>query len=332
MENFSCKSCEVCNGVACRGEVPGVGGKGTGSGFTRNFAKIKEVMLQMDTLYEGGVIDTGIELFGTPFETPVFAAPVGGLANAYNDSMTDYEYSRAILEGTLRGGGSGFLADGIAPEQFQGPLRALKENGGRGVPTIKPWEDPEVFEKMAMAREAGAMGLAMDVDAAGLTLLADLGKPVHPKSAATLKTYIDRGGLPFVIKGIMTPGAALKALEAGAYGIVVSNHGGRVLDHTPATIEVLPAIKAAVGDKMKIFIDGGIRTGHDVFKCLALGADAVLIGRPYALAAFGGGSEAVESYTRQLTAELVDAMRMTGALSLDQIDETRVIRESALGF
>ncbi|OPL09708.1 MAG: 2-hydroxy-acid oxidase [delta proteobacterium ML8_F1] len=329
-ENFSCRSCEICNGIACRGEVPGVGGKGTGSGFTRNFAKIKEVMLQMDTLYEGGAVDTTLEIFGRVFKTPIFAAPVGGLTSAYNDSLSDYEYSRAILEGTLKGGGTGFLADGIAPEQFEGPLRALAEKGGMGIPTIKPWEEEEVFEKITRAREAGAIGIAMDVDAAGLTLLASLGKPVHPKSPSEIARFVEKAGIPFVVKGIMTPGAALKALEAGAYGIVVSNHGGRVLDHTPATIEVLPAIKAAVGDRMKIFIDGGIRTGYDVFKCLALGADGVLIGRPYAIAAFGGGAEAVASYTQQLTGELADAMRMTGALSLKDIDAGKVICDHRL--
>ena len=78
----------------------------------------------------------------------------------------------------------------------------------------------------------------------------------------------------------MTVNGAKKALEAGASGIVVSNHGGRVLDQCPATAEVLPAIADAVGGKMTILVDGGIRTGMDVFKALALGADAVLIGRP----------------------------------------------------
>ena len=88
-------------------------------------------------------------------------------------------------------------------------------------------------------------------------------------------------GKPFILKGIMTVSGAKKALEAGASGIVVSNHGGRVLDQCPATAEVLPAIADAVGGRMTILVDGGIRTGMDVFKALALGADAVLIGRPF---------------------------------------------------
>ena len=97
-------------------------------------------------------------------------------------------------------------------------------------------------------------------------------------------------GKPFILKGIMTVKGAEKALEAGAAGIIVSNHGGRVLDQCPATAEVLPAIVDAVGGKMKIFVDGGIRSGMDVFKALALGADAVLIARPFVTAVYGGGS------------------------------------------
>jgi len=126
----------------------------------------------------------------------------------------------------------------------------------------------------------------------------------------------------------MTVEGAKKALEAGASGIVVSNHGGRVLDETPATIEVLPAIAEAVGGKMTILIDGGFRTGLDVFKALALGAHGVLIGRPFVTAAYGGGAEGVELYVRKIQAELADAMLMTGAASLAQIDRGKVCARS----
>ena len=133
------------------------------------------------------------------------------------------------------------------------------------------------------------------------------------RTGAELARLIDKTRLPFVLKGIMTVRGALAALEAGAYGIVVSNHGGRVLDDTPATVDVLPEIVQAVGGRMKIFVDGGIRTGLDVFKVLALGADAALIGRPYPMLAHGGGQEAVELYSRRIGDELRDAMLMAGA-------------------
>ena len=127
---------------------------------------------------------------------------------------------------------------------------------------------------------------------------------------------------PFILKGIMTVSGAKKALETGAAGIVVSNHGGRVLDQCPATAEVLPAIVDAVGGKMKIFVDGGIRTGMDVFKALALGADAVLIARPFVTMVYGGGAEGIQAYVSKLQAELADTRAMCGAHTLADIDRS----------
>ena len=132
----------------------------------------------------------------------------------------------------------------------------------------------------------------------------------------------EAAGRPFILKGIMTVRGAQKALEAGAAGIVVSNHGGRVLDQCPATAEVLADIADAVGDKMTILVDGGIRTGMDVFKALALGADGVLIGRPFVTMVYGGGAEGVQVYVDKLKAELADTMAMCGAHSLADINRS----------
>ena len=134
-----------------------------------------------------------------------------------------------------------------------------------------------------------------------------------------MKEIVEAAGAPFIIKGIMTVKGALKALEAGAAGIVVSNHGGRVLNDCMATADVLPQIVEAVGGKMKIFVDGGIRTGTDVFKALALGADAVIIARPFVVSIYGAGAEGVDSYVAKLYGELEDAMTMCGARNLKEI-------------
>ena len=125
---------------------------------------------------------------------------------------------------------------------------------------------------------------------------------------------------PFIVKGVMTVKGALKAREAGAAAIVVSNHGGRVLDQCPATAEVLPEIAAALkGTGVKVLVDGGIRTGVDVFKALALGADGVLICRPFVTAVYGGGAEGVKCYIDKLAGELADTMQMCGAHTLAEI-------------
>ena len=118
----------------------------------------------------------------------------------------------------------------------------------------------------------------------------------------------------------MTVRGAEKADRAGAAAIVVSNHGGRVLDQCPATAEVLPEIARAVGGRMKILVDGGIRSGLDVLKALALGADAVLIGRPFVTAVYGGEAQGVAAFVGKLQSELADAMAMCGVHSLAEID------------
>ena len=139
-----------------------------------------------------------------------------------------------------------------------------------------------------------------------------------------LAEIIKDAGVPFIVKGVMTVKGALKAKEAGASAIVVSNHGGRVLDQCPSTAEVLPEIAAAVKGSMTILVDGGIRSGVDIFKALALGADGVLIARPFVTAVYGGGREGVEELVSRLGAELQDTMTMCGAHSLSEITRDMV--------
>ncbi len=319
-----CRVCKDCNGVVCRGEIPGVGGKGSGSSFIRNREKVNEIKINLDTIVPEDKIDTTIELFGRKFSYPVFAAPIAAVGMNYSTAMDDYQYSKAIVEGCKKAGTFGFTGDGVKDEFFDDPLKVIGENEGMGIPTIKPWKNEEIINKIKKAEEQGAMAVALDVDAAGLVLLAMLGKPVSTKSVEDLKEIISSTKLPVILKGIMTVEGATKALEAGAYGIVISNHGGRVLDHTFATVEVLPQIAKIIKGKMKIFVDGGFRSGVDLFKAIALGADAVLIGRPYATMAYGGGIEGVEKYTQKLGQELLETMIMTGCHKLKDISNKHI--------
>ena len=172
---------------------------------------------------------------------------------------------------------------------------------------------------MDLVKASGAIAVAMDIDAAGLPFLKNMNPPAGAKSVEELKEIIEIAGIPFIVKGIMTVKGALKAKEAGATAIVVSNHGGRVLDGCPATAEVLADIVDAVGDSMKIFVDGGIRSGVDIFKALALGADGVLICRTFVTALYGGEEEGVKTYINKLASELEDTMAMCGAYSLKDI-------------
>ena len=211
-------------------------------------------------------------------------------------------------------------------EVVEGAAAAIRAAGGMGVPTIKPWNLETIREKLALVKQAGAFAIAMDVDAAGLPFLKNMQPPAGSKTVDELRRIAEMAEVPFVVKGVMTRKAALKAAEAGAAAIIVSNHGGRVLDQCPATAEVLPEIAEAVGDRMKILVDGGIRSGVDIFKALALGADGVLIARPFVTAVYGGGAEGVQCYVEKLGAELADTMAMCGASALDEISTDMIWR------
>lgn len=130
--------------------------------------------------------------------------------------------------------------------------------------------------------------------------------------------------LPILLKGILTPEDARRAVNAGASGIIVSNHGGRQLDDAIATIDALPAITEAVGGSVEVFVDGGIRRGADVFKALALGARAVLIGRPYLWALAANGEQGVRDVLEILRSELELTMALAGRPMISAIDRSAI--------
>ncbi|PPE65014.1 alpha-hydroxy acid oxidase [Caldimonas caldifontis] len=125
--------------------------------------------------------------------------------------------------------------------------------------------------------------------------------------------------LPVLLKGVMHPADAREALGHGVAGLIVSNHGGRTLDTAAPTAQVLPAVLAAVGGRLPVLVDGGIRRGTDVFKALALGASAVLVGRPQVWALAAGGAQGVAHLLRLLRDELEIAMALCGCATLDAI-------------
>lgn len=321
-----CKACPECNGRACGNKMPGPGSKGIGDTAIRNYNKWKEIRVQMDTLAEKRPIDTSLNLFGKTFKYPFFAGPVGAVNLHYGDSLNDISYNDILVSACAEFGIAAFTGDGTDSNVMVAATKAIKNAGGFGIPTVKPWNIETIHEKMALVHDAHPFAVAMDIDAAGLPFLQNLNPPAGSKSVEELRAIREAAGVPFIVKGVMTVKGALKAKEAGAEAIVVSNHGGRVLDQCPATAEVLEEIADAVGDSMKILVDGGIRSGTDVFKALALGADAVIIARPFVTAVYGGAREGVESYINKIGSELKDTMAMCGVASLAEITHDCVRR------
>lgn len=319
-----CKACPECNGRACGNTMPGPGSKGMGDTAIRNFDAWRKVRVNMDTIHAGFTPDTAFDFFGYRMKYPIFAGPVGAVNLHYGDKMNDLQYNDILVKGCADVGIAAFTGDGTNPEVMKAACKAIANAGGKAIPTVKPWDVDTLKEKFALVQESGSFAVAMDVDAAGLPFLQNLNPPAGSKSVEELSGIIKDAAKPFIVKGVMTVKGAMKAKEAGAKAIVVSNHGGRVLDQCPATAEVLPEIAEAVGKDLMILVDGGIRSGVDVFKALALGADAVIIARPFVTVVYGGAEEGVGVYTEKLGAELIDTMKMCGAESLKAIDKTMV--------
>lgn len=324
--NGSCKVCKVCNGVACAGEVPGMGGKGSGQAFIENVRALERVKLNMRVIHNAADPDTSIELFGKKIDAPIFAAPITGTTLNMGGQLTEREYIEPVVEGCANTGIYAMVGDTAVDAFLIENLDVLKCHDGNGIVFIKPWDNENIIKKIRLAEEAGAFAVGVDIDACGLVTLSLHGKPVVPKDLEQIKELVKSTELPFILKGIMTVEDALMAVEAGADAIVVSNHGGRVLDFTPGSADVLPEIAKAVKGKIKILVDGGVRTGVDVVKMIGLGADAVLIGRPFVTASFGGATDGVETYVNKIKSEIKGAMILTGCSNISEIDEKVIYR------
>lgn len=327
MEGF-CRVCPVCNGRVCAGEVPGMGGLGTGAAFRANLEALAAHRFNMRVLHDAADPHTATTLLGKPLALPLLAAPIGGVSFNMGGKVSEEDYITGKLQGCRDRGILGCTGDGVPPFIHEAGFAAIRAVGGHGIPFIKPWEEPELQAKLDKALETGADTLGMDLDAAGLVTLKLMGRPVNPKPPATMRAIIARTPARFILKGIMTVDQAKLAVDVGAAAIVVSNHGGRVLDHTPGAAEVLPEIAAAVKGQIAILADGGVRTGGDLLKLIALGAEAVMIGRPFSIAAVGGLREGVARFVDQIRQELLSAMVLTGCRDIAAVTRD-ILRQPA---
>lgn len=319
-----CRVCPVCNGVACAGEVPGIGGSLTGSAFKSNVNDLAQIKLKMKTIHNAKNPDQSFDFFGTKLDTPIISAPITGSAFNMGGALTEEEYIDSVIYGSLNAGTIAMTGDSADPELYASGVEAIDKVNGKGVPIIKPKENNVVIDLLKMAENVNTIAAGMDIDGAGLVTMALKGSPVGPKTVEELKEIISSTSLPFILKGVMTKEEALLAVEVGAKAIVVSNHGGRVLDHAQSSAKVLSEISQAVKGKVMILADGGIRSGVDVFKMLALGADAVLIGRPVIIGAFGGYREGVSLVIDDMKNQLLQTMILTGAKDLESIDSSMI--------
>lgn len=317
-----CKLCPACDGRACAGQVPGMGGTLTGSSFTANFEALRRVRLNMRVVHGAADPSTAFTFFGRALGTPILAAPMTGATYNCGDSLQESEFIEAVVAGSEAAGSLGWIGDAANMALFEAGLAAANASSQGVVAIIKPRHALEdIAFRFRKAEEAGAVALGIDLDGAGLVTMRLQGQPVEPKTVEQLKAVRALTKLPFIVKGIMTADEALLCQEAGADCIVVSNHGGRVLDGCPGVAEALPAIAKAIAGKLTILADGCVRSGVDALKLLALGAEGVLVGRPLCWGAYADGANGVTTVLKTYTEQLYQAMIMTGCAALADIGE-----------
>jgi 4-hydroxymandelate oxidase len=202
-------------------------------------------------------------------------------------------------------------------------IAAITATGARTINIIKPYADNDyIFRRIEHAERCGVLALGMDVDHSfGGNGKYDvvLGEKMTPKSLTELKEFIKSTKLPFIIKGVLSEQDAYKALEAGAKGIVVSHHHG-IMNYAVPPLYILPRIAKVINRQIPIFVDCGIMSGMDVFKALALGADAVSAGRVIMEPLKKNGSDGVKELILKMTEELAGVMARTCSKDINHID------------
>ena len=261
-----------------------------------------------------GPADVTFVLNGRTYDTPVMAGPIG--LHGKGTGMPGY--ARAVTEA-----GSLYWADFHDAEAWDQVLKA----GNNALRVIKPLADLNRFkEEIRKDEDRGAHGYATDIDH-GLTPYGEIDgqqEPFAPKTLDDLRELNAVSSLPFYLKGIMSVHDVILAKEAGVAGVVVSGHNNRFPCAVPP-LKILPVLRQAAGPDMKIFVDGGMNTGYDVFKALALGADGVLCARTLAGAFVKDGEDGLIDRIAEITAELMGAMANTGSKDLQHINRGSLI-------
>ena len=309
IEDMTLDEIKVLAGTKVKEEVWEWINGGTETEFTlqRNRIALEKIMLRLKVIHGLETAHTTMKILGQTVKTPVIVAPFANMGRVHPEA------EMAIAKG----------AEKVGAMMFLGPVSSYSAK--QIVETVNtpivwngdPLKDRErLLTLMNQAEKAGccAVGLCAD-DFMGIKIKDRL-RALSNISLSTeaIREVRKETSLPFFIKGIMTVEDALNAVDAGVNAIVVSNHGGRVLDCCQASIEVLPEIVKAVDGKIEVLIDGGFRRGTDILKALALGAKGVLIGRPICWGLAAAGAEGVAKVLQMMTSELIRTMILTNVI------------------
>lgn len=257
---------------------------------------------------------TKLELYGRTFDTPVMTAALSHLGNTAENGMVIYAQAAAKCNAVH------WVGMGEDKE-----LEEITAIGAATIKIIKPHADnKEVFRKIEHAKKAGCFAVGMDIDHAfngngGYDNV--LGLPMKPKTTEELSDFVQAAGdTPFIVKGVLSTKDAEKCLKAGCKGIQLSHHHG-IINYAVPPLMMLPEILQVTRGEIPVFIDCGIESGMDVYKCLALGATAVSVGR-HLMPFLKEGADKTSDRIKEMTGELAATMARTGIRDLKSFDPT----------
>lgn len=269
---------------------------------------------------DSDIPDTTIHLFGQEFSMPIATAALSHLNGTAENGMVKMAKGARMADALC------FSGMGEKEE-----LQAMCATGAKVIKIVKPHADnAAVFSKIREAEEAGAFGVGMDIDHAFSwdgNYDNVVGLPMKPKSLEEMRSFVKSTALPFIVKGVLSVQDAVKCLEIGAAGIIVSHHHGIMSSAVPPLM-VLPKIKEVIGNRIPIFVDCCVESGMDAFKALALGADAVCVGRAIMPPLKESGAEGVRDKLVMMNRELMAVMERTAFRKLSKIDGSVIYHRS----
>lgn len=303
------------------------GGAESGATWQRNYDAYRALGFRQRLIHEDVKPDLSATMCGQKLAMPVAAAPMAAALNLTHEN--------SFVEMSIGCGRAG-IATSLGFPAGAAHVRALKEVCPSVFRIIKPHRNEEVLvEELRKAEAEGAFAVGVDVDSiCGLKTGDDaghFGEVTKPYSIDMLKEIRQCVQAPFILKGILSAEDAEAAAAAGANAIVVSTHAGYSLDCALSPLEVLEEIRAAVGHDLEIYVDSGIRRGTDVVKAMAMGADAVLVGRLMIWGLLIGGADGVEWMLHLLREEMVRSMQLMGVSGWKELDRSCLVPLNAMG-
>jgi isopentenyl diphosphate isomerase/L-lactate dehydrogenase-like FMN-dependent dehydrogenase len=300
--------------------------------FHRNPRAFRQYLFRQKIFHDVNEPDISVELFGGTLPTPAITAPVGSF------SLISKDAEREVAEGTERAGAMMFTSQAakLDPKGWRGAAKSplvfmAYMNRGK--------EEVSQYAKTAEDLGFAAVGITMDTvrpvkigDEVPLSTKDGKPRRGHKSTPKDIEWMKQQVNLPVVVKGIMGAEDARIAVRSGADALVVSNHGGRILDFNRSALEALPEVVAAVNGKVPVLLDSGIRSGGDIVKALALGAKAVLIGRPVAWGVGAFGARGVERVYAILAEEMQRVLTLTGVARVRDATQAILFSDEAGGL